>query len=253
MTDHLRNSDVADTPNQDSRPTQHAYVGSGMQAFLRSALPWVSALVAVMGLILVLGSVPSNIGWIAWPSSQVASGAAMLIGGLTTLIAQLGLETVLDKRAGVLESARRDNRSRVYEDVLGHIIGSFGPRGSNALTEAQVRSRAVAWASTSVMSALTDWFRYANAHSGVSAQPEDLADRYELVHRVVCAMRSDIGAEHVTKNGMLCMLFEMYDPLSDNPTCVRKGVVQMTGEFLRPSSEASQLTVQTKYLAVEVE
>lgn len=208
-----------------------------MQPFLRSALPWISALVGVMGLVLVVGSVPSPIGWITWPLSQVTPGAAMLIGGLTTLIAQLGLETVLDKRAGALESARRDNRSRVYEDVLGHIIGSFTPHASRSLTEAQVRARAVAWASTPVMSSLTDWFRYANAHSGVSAQPQDLADRYELVHRVVHGMRSDIGCEPATKDGVLCMLFEMYDPKADNPECVSEGTVDMSGYFIRTSTE----------------
>lgn len=182
-----------------------------MAIALRHVLPWISIFVGVIGLVILLGSVPSDIGWINWPNSQVAPGAALLIGGLTTLIAQLGLETVLDKRVSMLETARRENRSRVYEDILGYIIGSFGPRGNQTLTEAQVKSRAAAWASTSVMLSLTDWFRYASVHSNFSVQPQDLLDQYELLHRVVGAMRDDIGTEPVTKDEMLYMLFESYD------------------------------------------
>lgn len=191
----------------------------------------VSIAVSISGIILLVGSVPSPIGWVDWPTSFVGPGAVLIGVGLTTWIAQLGLETVVDKRQGVLDSSTRQNRSRIYEEVFRHVIESFGAP-TKTLTEYAARSRAATWASTETLNALTDWFRYASKHTGTDTELSNkLAERYELVYRIARSMRIDLQLDdpQVSKDALIGMIFNDYDAEKHNSSQVQKLTVDLGG------------------------
>lgn len=208
----------------------------------RRTLHGFSVAIGGVGGVLLIGSVPSPIGWVDWPTSFVAPAAVLIGVGFTTLIAQLGLETVLDKRRAALDSSTRQNRSRVYEEIFGHVIASFG--GAQTLTEHAVRSRAATWASTETLSALTEWFRYATRHTGtVTDAPDELAERFELVYRVAKAMRIDLELDdpEVSKNVLVGTIFDNYDPMVHDSPRIRDLVVDPKGNAVIPAATASEV------------
>ncbi len=199
---------------------------------MRALLPYVSGTVGAAGAVMILGTVQSPVGWMKLSDSYIAPGAALLIGGISSFVAHLGLETVTDKRSAAVAGETRQNRSRVYGELLGHIIESFTLK-PKTLSEAQARSRAVAWASPATYAALTDWFRYAAAQSSVSTKPDadSLLVRRELVYRVAAAMRSDLQTEDISREMLLALVFNDFDPETVFPEAVMRGRVNSNGEF----------------------
>lgn len=199
---------------------------------LRKLLSFASVVVGFAGAGLVLGTIASPIGWMRLSESYVAPGAALMIGAMTTAVAQLGLETVSDRRIAAIESVTRQNRSRVYEELLGHVVESF-TRNAKTLTEAQARAKSVAWASPDTYSALTDWFRFAALDSKrVTSDDGELLIRRELVYRVAARMRTDLQSEPFTRNQMLALIFNDFDPETRFPAEVVSGSVNSAGEFV---------------------
>lgn len=192
-----------------------------------------SLIVAFTGAVLLFGSVPTPWGWVDWPTSFVAPGAGLLGVGLTSLVAQLGLETVFDKRLSAIDASTRQNRSRVYEEIFRHVIQTFG--GTQTLTDHEVRARAATWASSDTLRALSDWFRYVSRYTGtVAATDEALAQRYELVFRIANTMRNDLklDTEPLDKATLLSALFETYDRELDSLYDTSAVRVSQTGEVM---------------------
>lgn len=203
-------------------------------ANLRKLMPVASAIVGLAGVVLIFGTISSPIGWMRLSDSYIAPGAALLIGAITTAVAQLGLETVADKRSSAVEAETRQNRSRVYEELLGHIVESF-TRDGRTMSEAQARAKSVAWASSDTFPALTDWFRYAAAQmfKQVGADQEELLIRRELVYRVAARMRRDLQSEDFTRSQVLALIFNDFDPETPFPDEIVEGTVNGQGEFVR--------------------
>ena len=207
---------------------------------MRGLLPYASGTIGAAGAVMILGTVPSPVGWMELSDSYIAPGAALLLGGISSFVAHLGLETVTDKTSAAVAAETRQNRSRVYGELLGHIIESFTPK-PKSLSEAQARSRAVAWASPATYAALTDWFRYAAAQSAASAKPdtESLLIRRELVYRVAVRMRSDLQTEDISREELLALVFNDFDPEASFTDAIIRGRVVGNGEFVPALPPAS--------------
>jgi len=188
------------------------------------------ALVGAGGLLLVIGGVPGT-GTIGWPVSVVGPGAGLIAAALAGLVALRGVQTWRDKQAEHAAAATRENRSRVYEQVLAHIIRSFAG-GPSLDQEPVVRAMAASWASPDTLHALADWFRYAKRNSGDN---HNRSHSFEVVYRVAAAMRLDIDpGTDVSKDDILGMIFNDYDPAKDNPEGVSNIRLSVTGTVVGP-------------------
>lgn len=170
--------------------------------------------VGVVGAALILGATPGT-ETIHWPVSLVGPGAGLVAAALTGLVALRGVQTWGEKQAEHVATATRENRARVYEQVLAHIISSFAG-GAPTSREPTVRAMAASWASVETLRALADWYRFAARYSG-EVVPKHYA--FELIYRVAAATRRDVdpGAPGPTKDDVLKMIFNDYVPAKHNP------------------------------------
>lgn len=201
---------------------------------MRKLIRVTSLVVAIIGAVLLVGSIPSPIGWIDWPTTFVAPGAGLLGVGFTAFIAQMGLETVVDKRLTALDASTRQNRSRVYEEIFRHVIQSFG--GTPTLTDHEVRARAATWASGQTLDVLADWIRYESRNSGILTRNENvLAERYELVYRIARSMRQDLQLDSfaISKSALLSAIFEDFSSTKYSKYEVADITVSESGEIVR--------------------
>ena len=101
------------------------------------------------------------------------------------------------------------------------------------MSEHQVRSKAVAWATDETLRALTDWFRYAAAHRGDLPLEGRIAS-YELIYRLVRSMRTDLELDTspVEKDAAIGMVFSDYAPELHNPPAIRASRVSPAGEMV---------------------
>ncbi|GAA1505560.1 hypothetical protein GCM10009740_40280 [Terrabacter terrae] len=129
-------------------------------------------------------------------------------------------------------ASSRENRARVYERVLAHIVSSFGPDGAPLKDEASVRAMAASWASTETLDALSQWFRYGARYSG---QVTNKSWSFELVYRVVSAMRKDIDPDvTISKNDLMKMIFNDYDATKHDSPTVLSIVLNAAGTVIGP-------------------
>lgn len=179
------------------------------------AAHYLCAALGLAGSILVVGGLPGT-GTTEWPVTVVAPGAALMAAALAGFVALRGVQTWRDKQAEHAASATRENRSRVYEQVLAHMIRSFSG-GGQASDEAVVRAMAASWASAQTLEALADWFRYARRETESNLSPNK-AHSFEILGRVVQGMRQDIDPDtSVSKDNVLGMIFNDYDAVHHNP------------------------------------
>ena len=179
-----------------------------------------SLVVLAIGLILVIGATPGT-GSTSWPADLAGAGAGLPAAGLASLVALLGIKTYQDQRREAAEAATLQARSRVYEEIVAHIVRSF-LGGNPPQSDAVVRSQAAMWASPSTLQALADWYRFASEQSGKQTNLGERAPQFELVYRVVAAMREDLyPGSGTTKDHVLRMIFNDYFPAMHNPDSVR--------------------------------
>lgn len=172
-----------------------------------------------------MGSTPGA-GTSNWPVSLVAPGAGLVAAALGALVALRGVQTWSERQAEHAATSRRENRSRAYEQVLAHMIKSF-VSGAPLDQEPIVRAMAASWASVETLQALADWFRFAGKHTG---QPFNKVHAFELIHRVVVAMRNDLEpGTGPSKDDILRMIFNDYDPTLHNPDGISTLKVDMSG------------------------
>lgn len=202
-----------------------------VEALLSTAtLRLLCALVGAGGLLLVIGGLRGT-GTIGWPSSVVGPGAGLIAAAVAGLVALRGVQTWRDKQAEHAAAATRENRSRVYEQILAHIIGSFAG-GTPPDQEPAVRAMAASWASAGTLQALADWFRYASLSSG---EGSNKSHSFEVVYRVAAAMRLDIDpGTAVSKDDILRVIFNDYDPAKHNPEGVSQIRLRVTGTVVGP-------------------
>ena len=190
----------------------------------------VCLVVGLGGFVLVAGATPGT-GTTKWPVDLVAPGAVLVAAALAALVALRGVQTWSEKQAEHAATATRDNRSRVYEQVLAHIIKSF-TGGAPMDQEPVVRAMAASWASKETMQALSEWFRSAARHSG---QPLNKTHAFELIYRVAAATRTDIDpGGGPSKDDVLRMIFNDYDPAEHNPKGISAMRVGLAGQVLEP-------------------
>jgi hypothetical protein len=186
------------------------------------ALRLICAVVGILGIVLVLGATPGT-ATTDWPVSLVAPGAGLMAAGLAGLVALRSVQTWTEKQAEHAALATRDNRSRVYEQVLAHMISSF-TGGAPKAQESLVRAMAASWASEETLKALGDWFRFAARYSREPVVPKHYA--FELIYRVAAATRVDVDPEgkKPSKDDLLKMIFNDYDPSKHNSEADLSGI-----------------------------
>ena len=174
----------------------------------------VCVVVGVGGAILIAGATPGT-QTVHWPASLAGPGAGLVAAGLAGLVGLRGVQTWGEKQAEHVATATRENRARVYEQVLAHVIGSF-VGGAAGDREATIRAMAASWASQDTLQALSDWLRFASRYSG---EPVPKHYAYELIYRVAAATRKDIdpGSPGPSKDEVLKMIFNDYEPAKHNP------------------------------------
>jgi|GEM_PF-6578391 len=158
---------------------------------------WVCAAVIVTGAVVLLIAgirfltVTRGIG-------LVAPGAALIVAGLTALIAQLGLESWSEQKRKDRTNAEYEKRKEIYADqvnlMVGQVTGTY-----DATKDVQQRALIALWGSSHVVKTQAHWQDFI---SGLEISTGSTPLNYEqkmrarkLIANSVLAMRADLESD----------------------------------------------------------
>lgn len=157
----------------------------------------------VSGGVIVLGLVIFLVAGIRFLTSDrgiglVAPATALVVAGLTALMAQLGLESWSEQKKKDRSNAEYEQRKLIYTDQINLMIGQLTGKYDSA-KDAEQRALIALWGSSHVVKAQANWQAFIS-ELDVSNGPTALTDEQKprarkLIANSVLAMRADLESD----------------------------------------------------------
>lgn len=177
-------------------------------------LLWIaSVLVLVAGSVVLYQCIPGH-DWSALDPSPASVGVALVVVSLSSMVALSTAQNWRKQRKDEAAARLRDERTKVYEQVIGNAIGAFKLVQLTDEQLAKERATIALWGSANVVDAFRNWFdfttRIMSQQSGNLSAVDRLA-AYDLIYACVRAARSEVGITDLpSKEQMMPMIFADY-------------------------------------------
>lgn len=202
-------------------------------------LYWLAGATALVGMILLIGSVPAPEGFATltnWPATLAPAGSTLIVGALAGAVALTAAVSWRRQRERqeAAEAAKRENdrsfevwriRAGYYDKIAVSAVLQF-VGGSTSVAMAEDRGRAVLWGSADVVKALEHWdveaskIRAEQEFRGYEGPNSDAEKGrlWKAFTELIQAMRSELPDElkpTLTDRQVLRAVFSDYRDLDD--------------------------------------